>query len=280
MEVKNNLNHCIRKQYITKNILHYFIMAKMLICPDCGTYQEDTTNLRKAGVAAKIAGKWAGQQIAKIGAQAAVGMFFDSSVVDRGVGKGAIEFAKEIGLDYSKDSIDDVKYKCSLCGKYWTGQDNPSYYNEKQIATVKKRKEETYNEFEEEYEENKKKAIYGLIAIVIATIIYSLNHFSGILFYCFSVPYLLTKAKSAWDCNNNCENIACMDIDEFARQYMELGIGASERSDIREISNEVKEEKDKAISQQVDLHNLKLLLDSGVLTQEEYDNEIRNLSNS
>ena len=255
-------------------------MAKMLICPDCGTYQEDTTNLRKAGVAAKIAGKWAGQQIAKLGAQAAVGMIIDSSMVDRGVGKGAVEFAKEIGLDYSNDSLADVKYKCSSCGKYWVGQDNPSYYNEKQVATVRRRKEETYNEFEEEFEEKKKKAIYGLIAVVIATIIYSLDHFSGILFYCFSVPYLLTKAKGAWDCNNNCENIACMDIAEFARQYMGLGIGASNIGNIREINNDVKGEENSEISQQADLNNLKLLLDRGVLTQDEYDDKIRNLSNS
>ena len=49
---------------------------------------------------------------------------------------------------------------------------------------------------------------------------------------------------------------------------------------IREINNDVKGEENSEISQQADLNNLKLLLDRGVLTQDEYDDKIRYLSNS
>ena len=112
-------------------------MTKMLICPKCGEYQEDTTNTRKVGVAAKKAGMWIGQfamkSVTKMAASALGGDDHYSQYAAGSLGKEAANF---LGINPDKVSIDDVKYKCSSCKHYWTGQDMPEKFNEIQNQTV------------------------------------------------------------------------------------------------------------------------------------------------
>jgi len=112
-------------------------MTKMLICPKCGEYQEDTTNTRKMGVAAKKAGMWVGQFAMKsVTKLAASSIGFDDHYSQYAAGSFGKEAANFLGINPDKVSIDDVKYKCSSCKHYWVGQDNPDYFNEVQNKTV------------------------------------------------------------------------------------------------------------------------------------------------
>ncbi len=220
-------------------------MAKMLICPECGAYQEDTTNVRKIGVAAKIAGKWAGQQAAKFAAQAAVGMFADPSMlVNKGIGQGAVNFAKELGLDYSKDSIDSVTYKCSSCGLYWTGQDNPSSFNEKQIQTVQEHKKINVSESKANYEKRIKGALIGGIGLFLAVVLwinrteqevessiigisyttteYSWHTYVSMLLFVIFVPYFIVKTVNLYKAYMYYDKLVSCDDLKYAKDIMNL----------------------------------------------------------
>lgn len=121
-------------------------MGRMLICPKCGLYQEDTTAVRKAGVAAKKTALFAGQQAFKYAAKFAVSSVgLDGETAQRAAGMAGSEIAKFVGLDPKKASISDVKYKCSSCTHYWEGLDEPELLNQMQLNTVAQEHESSVN---------------------------------------------------------------------------------------------------------------------------------------
>ena len=126
--------------------LYIYIMPKMLICPQCGQYQEDTRTIRKIGVTAKKAGMYAGQFALKFGAKALANYVgFDGDISQLSAGSAGTEIAKSIGLNPENVS-DKVIYKCSFCKYYWEGMDNPNEFNETQIKTVEEQKRQKCQE--------------------------------------------------------------------------------------------------------------------------------------
>ena len=126
--------------------LYSYIMPKMLICPQCGRYQEDTRTIRKIGVTAKKAGMYAGQFALKFGAKALASYVgLDGDISQLSAGSAGTEIAKSIGLNPENVS-DKVIYKCSFCKHYWEGMDNPNEFNETQIKTVEEHKRQKCQE--------------------------------------------------------------------------------------------------------------------------------------
>ena len=150
-------------------------MTKMLICPICGRYQEDTTNIRKAGVAAKKAGMYAGKFALKYGFKAAVGAVgFDGEYTQRAAGMAADGISEAIGLDPSKVcSMSEVTYKCSYCNQYWEGQDSPGSYNDIQKKTVENDRKVKLATTEQKYKSSLKKTFISLAFVALAFWIWS-----------------------------------------------------------------------------------------------------------
>ena len=141
-------------------------MAKMLICPKCGLYQEDTKAIRKIGVAIKKAALFGGQQAIKMGAKAVVGaipVVGDNMVVQHAAGNAGTELANAFGLNPDNAVISDVMYKCSSCSHYWEGQDDPSCFNQIQLNTVRAEHESRIQALKKEY--NNK--LFTLIVLVV-----------------------------------------------------------------------------------------------------------------
>ena len=141
-------------------------MTKMLICPKCGEYQEDTTNTRKIGAAAKKAGLYAGHYAVKFGTKivaSAVG--FDGDYTQRAAGLAGSELANAIGLDPNRVSVSDVKYKCSSCNHYWTGLDNPDYFNSVQNKTVSEHHQKDIQFNKTEYVGSIRMTLYAIVGI-------------------------------------------------------------------------------------------------------------------
>lgn len=149
-------------------------MGKMLVCPKCGQYQEDTTGIRKVGVAAKKAALFAGHHSLKWGTKAlAASIGLDGDYTQHAAGIAGSELANAIGLNPNNASISDVKYKCSSCSHYWEGQDNPSYFNQTQLNTVKKEHELRTEEMRTSYKKSLKGIFYAALFVFISFWIWS-----------------------------------------------------------------------------------------------------------
>ena len=149
-------------------------MTKMLICPKCGLYQEDTTTIRKTGVAAKKAALFAGQQVVKQGTKMAASFVgLDGEYSQRAAGMLGSEAAKAIGLDPSKASISDVKYKCSSCACYWEGLDVPTLFNQIQLDTVRQAREAKLEELRVNFKKSWKRIVYATIFVALSFLIWS-----------------------------------------------------------------------------------------------------------
>lgn len=149
-------------------------MAKMLICPKCGLYQEDTTGIRKAGVTAKKAALFAGHHTLKFAAKAlAASVGLDGEMSQRVAGIAGGELANAIGLNHENASISDVKYKCSSCAHYWVGLDNPSGFNQIQLNTVKREHNSRTEEMKSDYKKSLKGILYAAVFVAISFWIWS-----------------------------------------------------------------------------------------------------------
>ena len=121
-------------------------MPKMVICPKCGRYQEDTRTIRKVGVAAKKIAATAGEFTLKVGAKALASYVgLDGDFAQFSAGRVGSEAAKQIGLN-SDDISDKVIFKCDFCKHYWEEMNSPKNFNEIQIKTVEELKEKKCNE--------------------------------------------------------------------------------------------------------------------------------------
>ncbi|MBO5580705.1 MAG: hypothetical protein J5952_09860 [Prevotella sp.] len=221
-------------------------MAKMLICPKCGLYQEDTTGIRKAGVAAKKAALFAGHHTMKWGTKAlAASIGLDGDYTQRAAGIAGSELANAIGLNPDNASISDVKYKCSSCSHYWVGQDNPSYYNQIQLNTVKKEHELRTEEMKTSYKKSLKGILYAAIFVGLSFWIWSersavdvTNSFLGFTststnyswhYYLFwpmviiSGFWFVIKIMDAYSNYQFYEALRDISDVEFAKGYMGLG---------------------------------------------------------
>jgi len=148
-------------------------MAKMLICPKCGLYQEDTTGIRKAGVTAKKAALFAGHHTLIFAAKAlAASVGLDGKMSQRAAGIAGGELANATGLNHENASS-DVKYKCSSCPHYWVGLDNPSGFNQIQLNTVKREHNSRTEEMKSDYKKSLKGILYAAVFVAISFWIWS-----------------------------------------------------------------------------------------------------------
>jgi len=116
-------------------------MPKMVICPKCGRYQEDTRTLRKVGVAAKKAAVALGEFSFKFGAKALASYVgLDGDISQFAAGRAGSEMAKQFGLN-SENISDKVVFKCDFCKHYWEKTNSPKDFNEIQVKTVEEIKE-------------------------------------------------------------------------------------------------------------------------------------------
>lgn len=224
-------------------------MSKMLICPKCGTYQEDSTTQRKVGLGAKNLGKWVARTAIKFAAKEVGGTITDqlfaggTGYVKRGIGKGVDQFMDDTSLKI--ESLDSVQYRCECCGHYWDGLDDISLFNDVQIQTIQAKHEEATSEKKEIYEEHKGMLYISIVVLVITEIVYSFRSISTVtnnvflfgdiesqvyswhyyvcwpLFVVFGIICFI-KFNSTSSARDEYKVMESMTDEEYAKEYMEL----------------------------------------------------------
>ena len=125
-------------------------MPIKLICPKCGTYQDNDKDKRKRIAKVKNFGKEFARTASKkiagelAGAAAETIIQGSSPFVSRGVGVGVGNLLDN--WDAMKlQNVNSIKYQCCNCGCKWDGYDHPSAFNNIQKATVTKMKDDAAN---------------------------------------------------------------------------------------------------------------------------------------
>lgn len=126
-------------------------MPKKIICPKCGTYQDNDKDKRKRIANAKNFGKEFARAASKkivgelAGAAAETLVQGSSTLVSRGVGAGVGNILDKWDAMKLQD-VNTIKYRCVNCDCMWDGYDQPRAFNDVQRTTVDKMKDDAASE--------------------------------------------------------------------------------------------------------------------------------------
>ena len=125
-------------------------MPIKLICPKCGTYQDNDKDKRKLIAKVKNFGKefvrTASKKIAgELAGAAAESLIQNSSYIASKSAEAGIGCLFDNWNAMKLQDVDTIKYQCCNCGYKWDGYDHPSVFNNVQRTTVTKMKDDAAN---------------------------------------------------------------------------------------------------------------------------------------
>lgn len=165
-------------------------MPIKLICPKCGTYQDNDRGKRRNIAKVKNFGKELARAASKKLAGEIAGSVSDnilqgsSTLVSKGVEAGVGNIFDNWNAMNLQD-INTIKYRCCNCGYTWDGYDNPSFFNDIQKATVTKMKEDVAKD--------KYASFLGYVVFTIFNLL-----FVALSFWIWSNRYIDVETVSTW----------------------------------------------------------------------------------